>query len=70
MNGDTAIGTDDPRDSKQSGIDDEDLAKTNPQKDLTREDIESGNDRNVSSDQGNRSGKTNKIRDDTIEIGR
>jgi hypothetical protein len=76
---DTSIGLDDPRE-QESGIDDEARARKaredgesveddKPRPDLTREDIEAGNDRNASADQGNRSGTTNKLRDDGIEFG-
>jgi hypothetical protein len=76
---DTSIGLD-PRRTPTSGIDDEERAKKaradgesvesdRPASDPTREDIESGNDRNVSADQGNRSGRTNKLPDEGIEIG-
>lgn len=67
MTTDTSIGDED--DSKTSGIDDESEIRED-EGDVTAEDIEEGNDRNVSSDQGNRSGKTNKIKDDAIELGR
>ena len=78
---DTSIGLDDPRENQQSGIDDEESARKarrdgesvegdQPKPDLTREDIETGNDRNTSADQGNRSGKTNKLDDDGIELGK
>ena len=77
---DTSIGLDDPSGSKESGIDDETLAREARNKgdavereangDLTREDMERGNDRNTAADQGNRSGTTNKLRDDGIELGR
>jgi hypothetical protein len=81
MTVDTSIGLDDPRQSQQSGIDDETRAREARKdgdaaindeagRDTTREDIESGNDRNVSADQGNRSGKTNKLSDDGIEVGK
>jgi hypothetical protein len=77
---DTSIGLDDPR-AQESGIDDEARARKArrdgqsvteeaPKPDITSEDIESGNDRNVSADQGNRSGRTNKLTDDSIEIGK
>ncbi len=67
MTTDTSIGDED--DSKTSGIDDASEVREDDA-DVTAEDIEEGNDRNVSSDQGNRSGKTNKIKDDAIELGR
>ena len=72
MAGDTSIGDDDPNDAKQSGIDDEAGAGKDgaPARDLTSEDIEAGNDRNVSVDQGNRSGRTSRTTDDTIELGK
>jgi hypothetical protein len=81
MTADTSIGLDDPRQNQQSGIDDEARARKARKdgdaamndeagRDTTREDIESGNDRNVSADQGNRSGKTNKLTDDSIEVGK
>jgi hypothetical protein len=81
MTVDTSIGLDDPRQNQQSGIDDETRARKARQDgdaamndeaggDTTREDIESGNDRNVSADQGGRSGKTNKLADDGIEFGK
>ncbi len=41
-----------------------------PRPDLTREDIEAGNDRNVSADQSGRSGTTNKLPDTGIDVGR
>lgn len=81
MSGDTAIGLDDPRDgsrdAQQSGIDDEERAKKAREDggpagkggDLTREDIEAGNDHATSADQNNRSGKTNKLDDDGIQLG-
>ncbi len=81
MSGDTAIGLDDPRDgsrdARQSGIDDEERAEQareddgteKPDRDLTREDIEAGNDHATSADQNNRSGKTNKLDDDGIQLG-
>ncbi len=82
MTVDTSIGADDPR-TRESGIDDEALAEENtrkaredgesvqndvPRPDLTREDIEAGNDRNTSADEQGRSGKTNKLDGDSIEI--
>ena len=67
-------------DEKQSGIDDETRARkaredgeteAEPAKtDLTREDIERGNDGNTSAAQGNRSGATNKIHDSFIDLGK
>jgi hypothetical protein len=76
---DTSIGLDDPRE-QESGIDDEARARKaredgetesdgERRPDLTREDIEAGNDRNTSADQGNRGGTTNKLTDDGIELG-
>ncbi len=71
----TSIGLDDPRENQQSGIDDEaredgeSVESDQPHPDLTREDIEAGNDTNVSADQGNRSGTTNKLHDDGIDVG-
>lgn len=80
MTVDTSIGLDDPRNPTQSGIDDEtrarkerkegDAVEDEAKGDLTREDIERGNDRNTSADQGNRSGTTNKLRDGGIDLGR
>ncbi len=90
---DTSIGLDDPSVRKQSGIDDEAVARKKDDdkrddkrddkhddgeasmdddggRDLTSEDIAAGNDRNVSADQGNRSGRTSKTRDDAIELGK
>ena len=78
---DTSIGLD-PRDPQQSGRSDEERAEENARKarkdgesvekegneDVTREDIERGNDRNTSADQGGRSGKTNKLDDRGIEV--
>ena len=78
---DTSIGLD-PRDDQQSGLSDEERAEENARKarkdgesvereadkDVTREDIERGNDRNTSADQGGRSGKTNKLEDRGIEV--
>ena len=81
MSGETAIGLDDPRDgsrdAQQSGIDDEERAEKaredagtgTPGGDLTREDIEAGNDERTSADQLGRSGKTNKLDDDGIQLG-
>ncbi len=71
----TSIGDEEGDDSQQSGIDDESrVRKDDPDgegaihtdRDTTAEEIEEGNDRNVSSDQGNRSGATNRIRDDGV----
>ncbi len=81
MTTDTSIGLDYPIDNPQSGIDDEARERTLREggdgltnddvgHDLTREDIEQGNDQNTSADQGNRSGKTNRIADDMIELGK
>ncbi len=71
MTTDTSIGLDEPHDTQESGIDDEKpTEKEREDRDLTREDIESGNDRNASADQGNRSGRTNKLHDDGIELGK
>ena len=80
MTVDTSIGLDDPRGPEQSGLDDEararkarkegDAVEQESNGDLTREDIERGNDRNTTADQGNRSGTTNKLRDDGIDLGR
>ncbi len=79
---DTSIGLDDPRDAeKESGIDDEARTRKEredgesvedeaPQPDLTREDIEAGNEHNASADQGNRSGTTNKLKDDGFDFGK
>jgi len=75
----TSIGEEDSDGSPQSGIEDEaHVRRDDPDgegavhtdRDTTAEDIEQGNDRNVSADQGNRSGKTNKLKDDGIELGR
>ena len=75
----TSIGDEDPDGSPESGIDDEaHVRKHDPEgegaldtdRDLTAEDIARGDDRNVSADQGNRSGTTNKLKDDGIELGR
>lgn len=38
--------------------------------DLTAEDIERGNDRNTSADDMGRSGTTNKLKDDGIDVGK
>ncbi len=79
---DTSIGLDDPRDNQQSGLTDEERAEERARKaredgesegkegkrDVTREDIERGNDRNTSADQGGRSGTTNKLEDRGIEV--
>ncbi len=79
---DTSIGLDDPRDNQQSGLTDEERAEEKARKarqdgeseekegkrDVTREDIERGNDRNTSADQGGRSGTTNKLEDRGIEV--
>ena len=77
---DTSIGLDDPRDNQQSGLSDDEYAEQRARKarkdgeteegksDLTREDIERGNDRNTSADQGGRSGTTNKLEDRGIEV--
>ena len=75
---DTTIGLDDPRDNQQSGLSDEERARKarshgeseekEGKKDVTREDIERGNDRNTSADQGGRSGTTNKLEDRGIEV--
>ena len=74
MPSNTSIGLDDPSDAPQSGIDDEIKEKKkhvgDAGRDVTREDIESGNDRNVSADDLGRSGKTSKDPDDAIEIGK
>ena len=71
---DTSIGSDEPGDGPVSGIDDEALEKKERRDGdpdgLTREDIEKGNDRNASADQLSRAGKTNKLQDDGIELGR
>ncbi len=81
---DTSIGLDDPRENQQqSGLSDEEIAEEKARKarrdgeseekeakrDLTREDIERGNDRNTSADQGGRAGTTNKLDDRGIEVG-
>jgi hypothetical protein len=74
----TSIGEEDP-DITESGIDDEaHVRKDDPEgegaidteRDVTAEDIARGDDRNVSADQGNRSGTTNKLKDDGIDLGR
>ncbi len=75
MTSDTSIGLDDPRDAPQSGIDDEAIEKNKREDggarhDLTAEDIESGNDRNVSADDGGRAGRSSKDLDDAIELGK
>ena len=78
---DTSIGLDDPRNAPQSGIDDEAIERKKREEgesvmnddaghDVTREDIESGNDRNVSADDLGRSGRTSKDLDDAIELGK
>lgn len=82
MTSNSSIGAGDPR-TQESGIDDEALAEEStrkaredgesvlndqPRPDLTREDIEAGNDRNASADQNNRSGRTNKLDGDSIDI--
>jgi hypothetical protein len=82
MTVDASIGADDPR-TRESGIDDETLAQEEEQKkrrdgdaalkeggDLTREDIERGNDRNVSADSLGRAPKSNKLSDDGISVGK
>ena len=77
---DSAIGLDEPGDNKQSGIEDQDrvhetddgqesVLNDQPRPDLTREDIEQGNDRNTSADQLDRAPKTNRI-DPAIDLGR
>ncbi len=79
---DTSIGLDDPRENQQSGLSDEEIAEERARKaredgeseekegkrDVTREDIERGNDRNTSADQGGRSGTTNKLEDGGVEV--
>ena len=79
---DTSIGLDDPRNNQQSGRTDEERAEEAARKarqdgaseekegkrDVTREDIERGNDHNTSADQGGRSGTTNKLEDRGIEV--
>ena len=81
MTVDTSIGLDDPNENQQSGIDDEarerkaredgeSVMNDDAGHDITREDIEAGNDRNTSADQNNRHPKTNKLKDDGIELGR
>ncbi|MEO8937912.1 MAG: hypothetical protein ABI277_08630 [Burkholderiaceae bacterium] len=77
MTTDTSIGLDGPEDTPQSGIDDEERERREREnvdgrsgRDLTSEDIQSGNDRNTSADDLGRSGKTNKLDDDGIELGR
>lgn len=81
MTTDTSIGLDDPRDNQQSGIDDEarerkaredgeSVMNDDAGHDLTREDIEQGNDTNTSADQLARSGTTNKLHDDGIDLGK
>ena len=75
---DTSIGLDDPRRNEQSGLSDEDLARKarkdgeseekEGRQEVTREDIERGNDRNTSADQGGRSGTTNKLEDRGVEV--
>jgi hypothetical protein len=78
MTVDTSIGLD-PRQGPPSGIEDEERARKarqdgesvesdQPKKDITREDIEAGNDLNVSADQGNRSGRTNELPDEGVQI--
>ncbi len=77
MTSTTSIGDDDPR-SKESGIDDEagtpegrkpgSPAADEKKGDLTREDIERGNDRNSSADEMGRSGRTNRLPDPGIRI--
>ena len=80
MTTDTAIGLDEPGDNKQSGIEDEDrshethdgeesVLDDKPRPDLTREDIEKGNDLATSADQLARAPKTNRI-DPAIDLGR
>ena len=82
MTVDTSIGLDDPRDGEQSGIEDEARERKaredgeaamdddGPKRDITAEDIEHGDDLDTSADQPNRSGTTNKLHDDDIELGR
>jgi hypothetical protein len=79
---DTSIGLEDPRDKHQAGEDDaltdEERARkarqegesveSDARRDLTREDIERGNDRNTSADQGNRSPSSNRLPDTGVEI--
>ena len=75
----TSIGQEDPPSAPQSGIDDESTARTQDGEsvlnddaghDVTREDIESGNDQNVSADDLGRSGRTSKDLDAAIELGK
>lgn len=68
---DTSIGLDDPQRAKeQSGFPDEERARREREKrdSVEDEDANKSNDRNTSADQGNRSGKTNKIDDDSIQV--
>lgn len=79
---DTSIG-DEPGGLQTSGIRDEDQERKTPAEgesvlnddaghELTREDIEAGkdNDSNASADQLQRSGTTNKIHGDPIDLGK
>ena len=75
----TSIGDEEQQDEPVSGIDDEAHVReedrdgegaAQTERDTTAEDIEHGNDRNVSADQNNRAGKSNKLKDDGIELGR
>ena len=77
-----SIGIVDPRQQAQAGQDDaltdEERARkargegnaveSDARRDLTREDIERGNDRNTSADQGNRSPRTNRLPDEGVQI--
>lgn len=76
----TSIGSEDPRTTRVSGIEDaarsgeppsqdgESVMNDVPQPDVTREDIEQRNDRNVSADDNNRAATTNKLTDDGFDF--
>ena len=68
---DTSIGLDDPqRAREQSGLPDEERAGQDREKrkSVEDEDANKRNDRNTSADQGNRSGRTNRSDDDSIQV--
>ena len=68
---DTSIGLEDEqRDKEQSGFPDEERAtqERNKRGSVEGNDATRSNDRNTSADQGNRSGKTNRSDDDSIQV--
>lgn len=68
---DNSIGLDNRQEAdEKEGFPDERRAREAREKGekVSREDTERANDRNTSADNGNRSGKTNKIADDSIEV--